>query len=126
MKKFLVLFLLSITLSCSTEDNEQLVKSINPPSWLQGEWVYNESVFQPKYEFKQDDMIRKISIVSYVSIKERINEAVSQNLSVDIEEEITTNSYKLYINIAGEEDLFYFEKIDSTHFVISDWIYTKI
>ena len=120
MKK-LILFLTVITLSysCSNSDNSgnnnNNCQTLNPPTWIQGTWIKQNSPVgsYTGYKFTSDDVIDIFSQSGSNSRKFQLDFYCNSNVNYTVTENITPTSYFLEINWSGIAT-YNFTKISAT------------
>lgn len=120
MKKFLLLTIIVLSLSCNSDDtlNSQNENHINPPSWIKGTWtgdLLNQNGINKKrgFIFKEDDWC--ISLFSEFDTpigsencqRDKIILANINNIKASATEEISNERY--YIKITLPTEIFFFE-----------------
>ena len=119
MKNFLFVltFISILTLSCSNDDDESIVKtqtSINPPSWIIGTWLlFGEET----KKFTIDDLILIQDNVQ-TSQKGLINQFQKAGQNPSVIEKITDIEYELVINYNSSQQItFRFKKTDNNNII---------
>ena len=124
MKKLLFLFSALLFISCSGDDDSSSNDtSIDPPSWIQGVWLYEDTLelgIENGFEFTKDDFCSvtgTTKMCNKASFDLMIN---TPNVEVNVYEEISDDRYFLeltYYNLTVEYEFF---KVSSTRISHSD------
>ena len=122
MKKLLYLFLAITIISCGADDdsgntnNNSSNLTINPPSWIQGIYLYesNGQISPTGFEFKTDDFCSVSSNISGCYKAQLDLYATVPNGVVDVYEEIDSNRYFIEITLGPSIYEYEFEKVSST------------
>jgi len=129
-KAFTLLTILLLVLSSCSSDDESNSNSdiqINPPNWIQGTWLIENST-TIGFRFTSNDVI---VIQSGVEISQRGQlELFSESgQGVSASEESTQNTYRLTSNFpAGQTTIYAFTKISDTEITwdaVNNSIFTK-
>ena len=122
MKKQLLLSLTILLFSCGDSDsNSSNNVSINPPSWIQGVWVDEESLsigLRNGFDFKVDDFCTVVT--TFASCNKEMLALYGDNensLFVDVQEEISAIRYAIDITMVSSTTSYIFEKIDNNHII---------
>ena len=111
LKKLILLLFIPLVFTCSddADSSNSNGNSINPPSWLQGLWVYEDGSYG--YEFRSDDFCTYLPIgqVNYTCYKSQVELHSATNSSVI--QSSTENSYELDIVLISYEYHYEFIKI---------------
>ncbi len=123
MKKLILLLLFtSLLFSCSgdnntdnTGTNSNNCQTLNPPTWIQGTWIKQNSPAgsYTGYKFTSDDVIDIFSQSSSNSRKFQLDFYCNSNVNYTVTENITPTSYFLEINWSGIAT-YNFAKISAT------------
>ena len=113
MKKLILLLFIPLVFTCSSDDADSSNSngnSINPPSWLQGLWVYENGGYG--YEFRSDDLCTYLPIgeVNYTCYKSQV-ELFSWDNNTSVVQSSTEDSYELVITLSSYEYHYEFIKI---------------
>jgi hypothetical protein len=120
MKKLILLITVTtILFSCSNSDNSDNnsnnCQTLNPPTWIQGTWIKQNSPIgsYTGYKFTTDDVIDIFSQSSSNSRKYQLDFYCTSNVNYTVTENITPTSYFLEINWGGIAT-YNFTKISAT------------
>lgn len=117
MKKIfglILLIALSIS-SCSSDDDNSgnNNSSINPPNWIQGTWLLENSTVNSGFKFTTDDLCL-ISLTTQTCNKETLELYDGTQIYTNVEEEITNDYYSVEITISSSVNTYQFEKVSNT------------
>ena len=120
MKKLILLLtIIALLFSCSSSDNSDTnnnnCQTLNPPTWIQGTWIKQNSPVgsYTGYKFTSDDVIDIFSQSSSNSRKFQLDFYCTSNVNYTVTENITPTSYFLEINWGGIAT-YNFTKISAT------------
>jgi hypothetical protein len=118
MKKFLFVFVVTaFSLTSCSSDNNNLNSSyrINPPEWIQGEWLLDGATYgENGFRFSNDDLIL-IQPSLETSQKTLFKQSVDLGQNVTTDEVKTESSYNLKASFASGQTVTYgFTKISDT------------
>ena len=120
MKKLILLITVTtILFSCSNSDNSDNnsnnCQTLNPPTWIQGTWIKQNSPIgsYTGYKFTTDDVIDIFSQSSSNSRKYQLDFYCTSNVNYTVTENTTPTSYFLEINWSGIAT-YNFTKISAT------------
>ena len=123
MKKLLFLFSALVFISCSGDDGSSSNDtSINPPSWIQGVWLAEDSLelgVESGYEFTKDDFCTVINTIKMCSKASIDNFKNIPNGGANVYEEISDDRYFLEITQYTTTIEYEFIKVSSTIISIS-------
>ena len=100
----------SLLFSCSSDNNSDNTgtnsnncQTLNPPTWIQGTWIKQNSPAgsYTGYKFTSDDVIDIFSQSGSSSRKFQLDFYCTSNVSYTVTENITPTSYFLEINWSG-------------------------
>ena len=110
--------LLLITLffvSCSSDDDNSSSSSsdgyFNPPSWIQGTWMSDESVVDYGFIFTDNNFIQ-IAGASETNYNELFN--MQPSTDVNVNEDKSDSGYTVRIVIEGSINIYKFNKLSET------------
>lgn len=115
MKKQIILLLIAtIMLSCSSDDKSSDSKSnlFNPPTWIQGKWLYKNDISTVGYNFKKDDVCQLIPGIENC-FKQGIQVYDGTQIHTNVTEKITDNDYEVSYTIGSQTFNFHFVKISN-------------
>lgn len=110
---FAITFLFS---SCSSSDDDNSGNnnsSINPPNWIQGTWLLENSSVNSGFKFTTDDLCL-ISFTSQACNKETLELYDNTEIYTNVSEEITNDYYSVEITVSSSVNSYQFEKISDT------------
>ncbi|WP_324720508.1 hypothetical protein [Salinimicrobium sp. HB62] len=115
MKKiYLLLFVIALTLSCSTDDeNSNPDISINPPAWLHGTWKAEDAggTSITGFRFTTDDII--LLGLYDMSYRDNTSSIVKSGGEATVEEDISQESYRITIDYSvGASVNYLFSRVD--------------
>ena len=120
MKKIILLLtIITLSFSCSNSDNSSNnsnnCQTLNPPTWIQGTWIKQNSPVgsYTGYKFTSDDVIDIFSQSNSNSRKFQLDFYCTSNVNYTVTENITPTSYFLEINWSGIAT-YNFTKISAT------------
>ncbi len=120
MKKLILLItIITLLFSCSNSDNSDTnnnnCQTLQPPSWIQGTWIKQNSPVgsYTGYKFTSDDVIDIFSQSGSNSRKFQLDFYCTSNVNYTVTENITPTSYFLEINWGGIAT-YNFTKISAT------------
>jgi len=120
MKKLILLLtIITFSFSCSYSDNSSNnsnnCQTLNPPTWIQGTWIKQNSPIgsYTGYKFTSDDVIDIFSQSGSNSRKFQLDFYCNSNVNYTVTENITPTSYFLEINWSGIAT-YNFTKISAT------------
>jgi len=120
MKKLILLLtIITFSFSCSNSDNSSNnsnnCQTLNPPTWIQGTWIKQNSPVgsYTGYKFTSDDVIDIFSQSGSNSRKFQLDFYCNSNVNYTVTENITPTSYFLEINWSGIAT-YNFTKISAT------------
>jgi hypothetical protein len=120
MKKLILLLtIITLSFSCSNSDNSSNnsnnCQTLNPPTWIQGTWIKQNSPIgsYTGYKFTSDDAIDIFSQSNSNSRKFQLDFYCTSNVNYTVTENITPTSYFLEINWGGIAT-YNFTKISAT------------
>jgi hypothetical protein len=115
MKKILLLLSIILLLGCSSSDDSSSKNqsSINPPSWIQGTWLLQDSGVDSGFRFTTDDVCIIFSSTQACN-KEQLNLANKTSTFNKVEEEITDDYYSADITIVSNVTSYEFERVSNT------------
>ena len=120
MKKLILLIpIITLLFSCSNSDNSDTnnnnCQTLQPPSWIQGTWIKQNSPVgsYTGYKFTSDDVIDIFSQSNSNSRKFQLDFYCTSNVNYTVTENITPTSYFLEINWSGIAT-YNFAKISAT------------
>lgn len=118
MRNFLILlFSINFLISCNSDDDntntQQSNNFFNPPSWIHGKWLVDDSNMIFGFEFTDDNFIilQSGANINYGEILE-MQEGMGVN--VNTIENISNTKYKVEIVIQGTSTTYNFEKVTPT------------
>ncbi|TYB72598.1 hypothetical protein ES676_10505 [Bizionia saleffrena] len=114
----LLAILFFLLFNCSSDDDNASNNSniqINPPNWIQGKWLLEDSSLgEMGWEFTSNDLII-INMSNEISHRGQLQFYIDAEQEVSTQEEITSNTYKLTSNYtAGQTTVYSFTKISET------------
>ena len=117
MKKGIIIFLALLSISCSEELEEQIdALEVNPPSWIQGNWIVTEGTsgnqawkFSPDAAFKIDEEGNEISVLLAATI---LSGLTGEKVTVDEFKNPTT--YSITIRMETTDQIYRFSKISDS------------
>lgn len=116
MKKILFLFSLFLLLSCSDSyDSLSGSADFHPPSWLQGNWGFEEvdEASTVVFSFSKGDLCL-VSGISKQCYQELVNQMRKEGIKVKVNETITANTYIAEITyFAGQSVIYSFRKLSN-------------
>ena len=119
MKKLLFILVTITIVSCSKDETSNGTDdSINPPSWIQGVWLNEESEILG-FEFKSDDFCM-VSMNITSCNKEQLVLMKNGGFESNVYEETSANRYLVKITLHTLSTEYEFEKISSTK-ISSNW-----
>lgn len=133
MKKNYSLFVILIItlLNCSSDDDSTTSSQIqiNPPNWIQGEWLQDDNFLgDTGWRFTNDDFII-ILTGNESSQRDQLEIFLDAGQDVSAQDEITNDTYEVISNFpAGQTTTYSFTKISDTEIMwdsSSNAIYTK-
>lgn len=118
MKIFLfIVVITAISISSCSSDNNNSNSNyrINPPEWIQGEWLLEGSMYgESGFQFTNDDLIIILPSLE-TSQKALFNQSVELGQDVTVDEIKTESSYNLKASFAsGQTVTLGFKKISDT------------
>lgn len=119
MKKLFALLtiLLLVLSSCSSDDNGTSSSNIkiNPPNWIQGSWLLEDSEIDGYgFRFTSNDILILQPGIE-ISQREQLETFSASGQDVSANDESTDNSYKVTLNFpAGQTAIYSFTKISNT------------
>jgi len=118
VKKFLFVFVVNVIIltSCSSDENNSNSNyRINPPEWIQGEWLLDNATYgENGFRFTNDDLII-IQLGLETSQKTLFKQSVDLGQNVTTDEVKTESSYNLKASFASGQTVTYgFTKISDT------------
>ena len=119
MRNMLILLIITnLLLSCSSDDdnsgNSQSNDFFNPPSWIQGKWLVDDSNMEFGFEFTSNNFIIINSISSSIDYGEILQMQNDLGISTNVTEEISDSEYKIRINLQGANTTYTFRKVNLT------------
>lgn len=133
MKKtiyFLTIFIITLT-SCSSENDNSSNSNIliNPPEWIQGKWLLEDSIVgESGWKFTNNDFIL-IQANTEISQREQLEQFANNGQEVSANDSSSDNSYSVTLNsIGGQTTTYSFTKISGTKIswnTVANSIYTK-
>ena len=124
MRKLLFLFTALLFISCSGDDDSSSNDtSINPPSWIQGVWLAEDSLelgIESGYEFTKDDFCRVINTSKTCNKASIDNLKNIPNLGANVYEEISDDRYLIEITSLNYTSQLEFIKVSSTRIKLSE------
>lgn len=128
MKKIILLIAFtSLLFSCSSDsdnssDNTNNCQTINPPTWIQGTWIKQNSTVgtYTGYKFTSDDAVDIFSQSNSYSRKYQIDFYCNSNVNYTLLENITPTSYFLEINWGGIVTYNFIKISDTTIELVND------
>jgi thioredoxin-related protein len=125
---FILTFLLSSCSSSDDDDSNINNSGINPPEWIQGTWLLQDSPVSSGFRFTTDDVCI-ISFSSQACNKQQLETFNNTDIFTNVSEEITNDYYSVEITISSSITSYQFEKISETEIkwleTTSNAIYTK-
>lgn len=108
--------LMSVLFSCSSDDesgtNSQI--QINPPTWIQGTWMVEESSVESGYKFTSNDFILILLNVQS-SQREQLEFSLDSGLDASASDNSTENFYSITLNFPPGQSISYtFDRISNT------------
>lgn len=115
MKKISILFLLALVCSCSNSDDSSNSSSasINPPAWIQGVWIQENSTLGNGYIFTSNDFLLK-GITGNTSFSNGVAGTLSTGGNAGVQEVISNSIYNIDITILSQIYIYNFKKISET------------
>lgn len=114
MRKLLCIFALIALVSCSKEDDNNSLNSINPPDWILGTWLIDDPAFELGWKFTSNDVVI-IQMGGQLSQKGQIDFYLENGQEASTTEEYTNETYSLKLILpAGQSVIYSFTKISST------------
>ncbi|TGV02754.1 hypothetical protein [Flavivirga rizhaonensis] len=123
MKKITLLIIVIFTLSCSSSDDSENQNknnsSINPPTWIQGTWLFDLSI-DLGYQFTSNDFFIISSCIKTSKNEEIESFSNTEEQTSIVEEETTSSSYSLVVihsndtNNSATRTTYNFEKVSDT------------
>jgi len=122
MKKIILNFFLILLFSgCSSpidDSNPKNASSINPPNWVQGTWLLEDSNLTSGYRFTNDDFC-SVLLSGQNCFKESIRLINNSGAITNVKEVITDNSYSIEITLGSQVITYNFKKVSLTQI---EWI----
>lgn len=116
MKKALFLMTSVVLLSCSGSDDNGSVNqnenSINPPSWIQGNW-YLDGTTSYGFKFTSDDVC-VIALSQSACNKESLSIYEGTDVYTHVDEEMSDINYSVDITIGSNTTSYKFQKVSDT------------
>ncbi|WP_144782207.1 hypothetical protein [Dokdonia sp. Hel_I_63] len=117
--------------SCSTDDGDSQDSQIqiNPPSWIQGTWLIENTVTNGSgFRFTTNDVIL-LQPALEISQRGQLEIFIGSGQDVSTNEEFSEDTYKLTSNFpAGQTTVFSFTRVSETEITwnaIGNGVYTK-
>ena len=116
MKKISILLLLVLVCSCSKSDDSgnSGSTSINPPAWIHGIWIQENSTVGNGYIFTNKDFLLKGSGWGNTSFASSVELTNASGGNASVHETITSNSYNIDIDLGVQIHIYHFNKISTT------------
>ena len=128
---FFYLLVILFSFSCSTDDGDSQDSQIqiNPPSWIQGTWLIENTVTNGYgFRFTTNDIVLLQPSIE-ISQRGQLEIFTGSGQDVSTSEEFSEDNYKLTSNIpAGQTTVFSFTRVSETEIswnAISNGVYTK-
>ncbi len=115
MRKLLCIFAVISLFSCSKEDDNNSSNSINPPDWILGTWLIDDSAFELGWKFTSNDVVIIQIGGIQISQKGNIDFYLENGQEASTTEEYTNETYSLKLILpAGQSVTYNFTKISNT------------
>lgn len=105
-----------VMFSCSGSDDSNPVNqddnTINPPAWIQGNWVLENNTGYG-FKFTSDDLCLK-SIGIYTCNKEALEMYEGTNVFTNVDESISDTEYSVEITMGSSTTAYEFHKVSDT------------
>lgn len=114
MKKFYLIFLTLLCISCSKDDEpSNSAIAINPPAWVQGNWAYADFEDEgPIFKITSNDVIFVVNTTE-MSYKGQLEGLAESGAEVTVDEVISEDKYEVTFDLSqGVTQSFFFIKID--------------
>lgn len=129
MKKFFLILLTVLCISCSKDDeSSNSAISINPPEWVQGNWAYSGMEEEGAiFRITSNDIVYGSSTAE-ISYKGQMEDLAKAGADVSVDEVITAEMYQVTFNMSqGFSQSYTFEIVDETTVMWdTDWELTKL
>lgn len=120
MKKLLgFIFLISLSISSCSSDNDNSTNnnsSINPPDWIIGTWLLENSSVDSGFKFTDND-ICLINITTQACNKETLELYENTEIYTNVDEVISNDFYSIEITISSSVNSYEFEKVSDTEII---------
>ena len=131
-KKLFVLFFIGLVIiSCSSEDDDpsSSIIQINPPAWIQGKWLMDDTgLGEMGWRFTSNDFII-IQVNSELSQRGMLQDLLDNGGDVSASDNSTDETYSVTINSIGGQSITYsFTQISSSEITwdtVANSIYRK-